>query len=194
MTERTPTWSGRAVLTAMLLFPAWQGRADADETLMAREEKPVFIEFAGVRAGAAGDGWGRIRQVEIFAARQVLPVEIDLGRKWYLRDQLELAVGWMGDNVANGALMKAGLALVAGQEKGPVSFQIGFSPTYISEDKFETKDFGSHLQFTTHAGVNFHLNSKYSIGYLLEHMSNGGLSRPNPGLNVHLLSFTCRFR
>jgi lipid A 3-O-deacylase len=44
------------------------------------------------------------------------------------------------------------------------------------------------LQFGSHAGVGVH-SGKYDFGVRLQHLSNGGLSRPNPGNNFMLVRF-----
>jgi lipid A 3-O-deacylase len=51
------------------------------------------------------------------------------------------------------------------------------------------RSFSTALQFGTHAGAGLHLGKKYDLGLRVQHLSNGHLNSPNPGINfvlVHL--------
>jgi lipid A 3-O-deacylase len=47
------------------------------------------------------------------------------------------------------------------------------------------RTFSSHLQFGDHIGAGLHFGpeDRYDIGLRLQHLSNGGLRNPNPGIN-----------
>ena len=61
---------------------------------------------------------------------------------------------------------------------------IGFHlvQTHISA----ARTFSTAFQFAEHVGVGIRLD-KYELGVALQHLSNGGLRRPNPGINFALL-------
>ena len=42
-------------------------------------------------------------------------------------------------------------------------------------------------------GVNFDLAARLRLSYRFQHMSNGSLARPNPGLNLHMVGFGVLF-
>ena len=46
--------------------------------------------------------------------------------------------------------------------------------------------FGTAFQFAEHVGAGFH-NGKYSFGLHVQHLSNGGIRDPNPGINFVLM-------
>ena len=55
--------------------------------------------------------------------------------------------------------------------------------------------FGSNFQFGDHlgAGWRFGERGRYDIGLRLQHLSNGGIKRPNPGINFALLRLAHHF-
>jgi lipid A 3-O-deacylase len=57
----------------------------------------------------------------------------------------------------------------------------------LSSQRFDDEDLGCSTQFISHLGINLRLNRNWETGYRFEHVSNGGLSDSNPGLNLNLL-------
>lgn len=58
-----------------------------------------------------------------------------------------------------------------------------------------TRVFGSHFQFGDHvgAGWRFGERGRYDLGLRLQHLSNGGIKKPNPGINFAVLRLAYRF-
>ena len=48
------------------------------------------------------------------------------------------------------------------------------------------RSFSTALQFGTHVGAGVHLG-KYDLGVRIQHLSNGSLKQPNPGINFVLV-------
>jgi hypothetical protein len=69
----------------------------------------------------------------------------------------------------------------------------GIYPTYIRQSKFGAEDFGDSFQFTSAFGINVTFYRHWIMGYRFQHMSNGGISDENPGLNTHMMEFGYRF-
>ncbi len=69
-----------------------------------------------------------------------------------------------------------------------VEFGIGLH--YLSEKQLPTKRFSTHFQFGDHLGfgVSFGEGYRYRLTYQFQHLSNGGIDAPNPGINFHLVS------
>jgi len=111
----------------------------------------------------------------------------------YLRPTLTASAGWLGDDYADGAVLKAGFGILFGGQRVPLSLEVGFCPTWISEEVYGSKNFGTKLQFTSHVGVNFDLAARLRLSYRFQHMSNGSLAQPNPGLNLHMVGFGVLF-
>jgi hypothetical protein len=58
-----------------------------------------------------------------------------------------------------------------------------------------TRLFGSRFQFGDHlaAGWRFGARGRYDIGVRAQHLSNGGLKQPNPGINFAVVRFAYYF-
>jgi hypothetical protein len=149
------------------------------------------LESAGARVGASPGNAHNFHQAEGFLNFN-LPWKWDLGKGWALQTRLDLSAGWLADPGADAALGTLGPAFLLRRSGFPLSFEIGASPTLISEHEFQTKNLGADLQFTSHAGLNFDWGH-VRIGYRFQHMSNGDLAEPNPGLNLHVLSLSYLF-
>lgn len=70
----------------------------------------------------------------------------------------------------------------------------GFSPTLLGGTAFTGKDLGGNLHFTSSLAIGrqFGRRSASTISMRIQHMSNGGLNRLNPGVDMIALSFTYR--
>ena len=116
------------------------------------------------------------------------------GSRWQLQSKLDLSAGWLGASDREAVVASSGPSLVLGNERLPLSLDFGFSPTLLSRDEFGGTDLGSILQFTTHGGLNWDINSRFRLGYRFQHMSNGSLNRNhNPGFNMHVFAVSYLF-
>ena len=122
-----------------------------------------------------------------------LPAGWDLGREWRLQTLLEASAGWLGDPGGNGFIGTLGPSLSLGRARLPVSIEAGLAPTFLSTHEFGTKDFGALLQFTSQVGLDLDLGRHFRFSYRFQHMSNGGFSSPNPGLNLNVVGLSYRF-
>jgi len=71
---------------------------------------------------------------------------------------------------------------------------IGFH--YLSGKNITTaKQFSTNFQFGDHIGAGYRFGDKgqYDLGLRLQHLSNGGIKKPNPGINHALLRFQYHF-
>ncbi len=62
------------------------------------------------------------------------------------------------------------------------------SDSHISSDL----DFSTRFQFGDHLGIGYRLGS-YDLAVRLQHLSNGGMRNPNPGINFLLLRLQYHF-
>jgi hypothetical protein len=106
---------------------------------------------------------------------------------WQLGGYWDLAAGaWHSDQAT---LYDVGITPVfrfARKDGGSpyVEAAIGFhliSDSHVTEDKV----FGSAFQFGDHigAGVRFGEGNRYDLSLRLQHLSNGGIRKPNPGID-----------
>jgi len=71
---------------------------------------------------------------------------------------------------------------------------IGFhmiSPTFI----YANRKFGSSFQFGDHVGFGVRMgeHQQYDLGYRYQHLSNGGIKKPNQGINLSEVHFAYHF-
>ncbi len=74
--------------------------------------------------------------------------------------------------------------------EGAIGFHL-ISPTFV----YANRHFGSSFQFGDHlgAGVRFGDHQQFDLGYHFQHLSNGGIKKPNQGIGFNQLRFTYHF-
>lgn len=146
-----------------------------------------ILESAGPRIGTSVNTTGkRFHQAEVMAGVR-LPLDWDVGHDTHLLSRLDFSAGILGDGEKEAGIFRAVPVFTLRHEGAPVSFEIGLGPTVLTREKFSRKDFGLPLQFSSHLGINAEIGGRWRVGYAFEHMSNGGLETPNPGINMHVL-------
>ncbi len=75
-----------------------------------------------------------------------------------------------------------------------IEFAVGLH--YLSEKQLPTKQFSTRFQFGDHIGFGVTFGEAYRcrLTYQFQHLSNGGIDAPNPGINFHLVSMGYRLR
>jgi lipid A 3-O-deacylase len=176
-------YSLRGLLASLFVVAAGTGRA-----------QHFIPESIGVRGGAAFSlsQSGEFYQTEAFADWN-LPWKLESESGWFLQTKLTLSAGWLGGNGINAAEGTLAPALGVGKRHFPVWLEGGIGPTWISEYQFSSANFGEQLQFTSFLGVNVDITSHWRFGYRFQHMSNAGLAKSNPGLNLNMLALSYAF-
>ena len=154
----------------------------------------LHLDSAGARFGFYPTGADRdFHQAEGFVNWD-LPWNWDLGSRWRSQSHLDASAGWIGESGANAAAISTlGPNLSLARQAFPVTLEGGISPTILARSDFPTKDFGIPFQFSSHVGISFDITSHIRVSYRFQHMSNAGLSRHNPGLNLHMLGLSYVF-
>lgn len=149
--------------------------------------------FAGARGGLSLDGdGGRFHQVEAYGGVR-LPWSWDFCRDWYLRPGGEVSAGWLNEDETSGFIGSVGPFVELGKGQFPVKLKAGLAPTVLSRCHYPTKNFGEYVQFTTRVGFEWDITRRFTAGILFQHMSNGSLSKSNPGVNLETLSLQYNF-
>ena len=159
----------------------------------ARGEDHDWTEV-GARYGFAKKVHGEdFNQYEIAAARP-LPWSWPLDDGWMLNTRLNAAAGILdhdgGDSAAVGSLGPS-LAWISPSQR--YIFEFGTSPTLISEHEFDDADLGGSFQFTSFFGLQARLAEQTTATLRIQHMSNAGIYKHNPGLDQVMLGFMHRF-
>ena len=148
---------------------------------------------AGVRTGfSATSRNDSFWQYEAFATHN-LRWRWESASGWYLQTRLDLSAGALSGRGEEGFVGTLGPSLVFGKGSFPLTFEAGSSPTFLSRDEFGNVNFGVPFQFTSHAELGCRIYKQLSAGYRFQHMSNAGISRHNPGLDLHMLEISYRF-
>ena len=77
------------------------------------------------------------------------------------------------------------LARATGYVEGAIGFHL------VTNRISAHRTFSSAFQFGDHlgAGIRFGPGKRYDLGLRVQHISNGGLSKPNPGINFAIVRF-----
>ncbi len=137
---------------------------------------------------------------EVLSAQLGLPVEsrnsgfhqYDLTYRmdlpWHSSDRvftdLRFTGGMLADDYDRGMVFSVGPTLGINMRKTRMVFLIGSSVTALGVSRFETRNLGGKLQFTSHVGVGVHITDHVGMMLGVQHMSNASLHKPNPGLNM----------
>ncbi len=111
----------------------------------------------------------------------------------YLHAQhLELAIGSISSATEGEAFISLGPVWRLPVLREGVYVDFGFSPTVITGSQFDGRDLGGRFHFTSSLSVGTKIGSdpRNSISVRIQHTSNGGLSRANPGLDMVGLEFS----
>ncbi len=88
------------------------------------------------------------------------------------------------------------LRLRPDQGRSPWFLEGGIGAT-VSDDRYITvrKEFGTRFNFASHLGfgLNFGEERRHELSLRLEHVSNGGIKKPNPGENFLQLRYAYHF-
>jgi len=132
------------------------------------------------------------KQYEGFATWK-LPWSRQWDSGWTLSTYLEANAGLLRGGGESAFVGSIGPGIYFTGFKEKIDISIGINPTIISQHKFGDEDLGGPIEFTSHIGLNLNFARHFTIGYRLQHMSNGVLYDENPGLNIHMIEIGYRF-
>lgn len=131
-------------------------------------------------------------QAQVFAD-WTLPWRWETTNGWYLATGLDLSLGALNGWDTTAFVGSLGPTVRIGQREFPVFLEAGLSPTLLSRHEFGQRNLGCNFQGTSYAGLGVSLGRHWEAGYRFQHMSNGGIAEPNPGLNLQALSLRFNF-
>ena len=80
--------------------------------------------------------------------------------------------------------------------KSPVFFELGIGAS-VTDERFtsSTKTFGTRWNFSDNAAVGYAFGAKqqHEVSLRWQHTSNGGIKKPNPGLDLLLLRYALHY-
>lgn len=194
------------------------GRAAAGETASAAAGKTETVEIGGTSTVAAKGEVVKTALVEAASGSVSLQLGLGVGEQ-YLRvaANYEMPSLWTAQLGFLGRVdlsLEAGLAFW-GNTRGSVhddelyqltllpllrwwvceSFFIegGVGPSVFNRHHFAGKNISTDFQFADHIGGGVRLADSLRLSVRYAHFSNGGIRRPNPGLNVIMVSLAYEF-
>lgn len=167
----------------LLLSPLWANAAAKTSTLE-----------IGARGGADVSKRNLdedYKSAEIYLLKQ-LPWSTTVGEQTTLTSRFDFGATYLEGGDDEGIMLAAGFDLVFGLWDDRVEFEVGFRPTWMLDHDYGDDDFGGGMQFTSHAGlaVDWH---QAVLSYRIQHTSNAGIYKHNPGLNLHMVGLGYRF-
>lgn len=153
----------------------------------------LTLDSSGVR-GACSNPFNHARFYHVEAyLNWNLPWRWKPGDDWTIQSRLDLTGGWMNGRGEDAVFGSVGPSFELGWKEFPLTLDVGCSPTVLSREQFGHTDFGTVFQFTTHAGLNWKLGSRWTLGCRVEHLSNANIGPSNPGVNFYSLGAGWRF-
>lgn len=147
----------------------------------------------GVRGGSSfEDDAGDFQQVDVFAGRY-LPWLWGSTNGVSFKPQVQASGGWLHNNSDNGFVGTLGPVIELQIRKFPVTLEGGASLSALSRSDFPQRNLGGWFEFTDHLGFNWHITKQLTLGWRYQHMSNAGIYKKNPGLNLQMLSMSYSF-
>lgn len=107
--------------------------------------------------------------------------------------RLEATAGVLQGESDSALLLAAAPEFRISGEHCPLGLAIGIGPAFVSEDRYAETDIGGNLQFIAHATLFYVWGDHFELEYRVQHMSNGGIGSPNPGINMHMIGITFSF-
>ena len=147
----------------------------------------------GVRGGSSFESdAGNFQQVDVFAGRY-LPWLWGSTNGVNFKPQVQASAGWLHNNGDSGFVGTLGPDVELRIRKFPITLEGGASLSALSQSDFPERNLGGWFEFTDHIGFNWHINNQFTVGWRFQHMSNAGIYKCNPGLNLQMLSFSYSF-
>ena len=174
----------RQITTVILsaIFLAASARAD------------IQFSSVGILAADSVQKFAGMRQYGVLLGYQVN----SRSKVFWMPSRLDFSAGWLERGSNASAFVSAGPSYrwhmnKSDQSKWFVDF--GAHPTFVSQSRFEGKNLGGEVFFTSHLGFGTYLGRQRKTSLLLryQHTSNAGLNDRNPGVEMLGLAFSYNF-
>ena len=123
-----------------------------------------------------------------------LPWHWDFYSNRRLQPALDASAGWLNGEHANAFVGTVGPVLELHKGTFPLVLEGGSSPTLLSRNRFGSRDFGeaSSIHQPHRSGLGHHRPHPRGLSFPA-YVQRAGISNPNPGLNVQMLTVSYRF-
>jgi hypothetical protein len=150
--------------------------------------------LVGVRGGTSFENdAGNFQQADVFTG-MYLPWSWGSQNGLNLKPRAEISAGWLDNEGDSGFVGTLGPVVELRWGKFPVTLEGGVSLTGLSRYNFKDRDLGGWFEFTDHVGLDWHVTKNFTLGWRYQHISNAGIYKRNPGLNLQMLSASYAFQ
>ena len=150
------------------------------------------LESAGIRVSSARSNFNGLSQQGIFADFRT-PWAWSTWGGTYTSLRLSFEVGRFLRASERRYFVSLGpmVRIVSDRWRVPLFMDLGLSPTVIGGSTYGDQDLGNSLNFTSHIGlgVKFGHMKQQEVRLRFQHISNGGIDKVNPGVNLIGLDF-----
>ena len=157
--------------------------------MAAAEEYAFEIGLRGVAADAGVNE--HYSGYELFV-HKALPWQWTWRSGWSASTRFDTGISYLGTDATSGGWLAMGCDIALQYQDSPLEFEAGWRPTLMFRDRFGKDDYGGHFQFSSHAGASFYWK-EVIVTYRYLHISNAGIYKENPGLDVHQAGIGVRF-
>lgn len=125
------------------------------------------------------------------------------GKQWHVGGYWDLALGyWRRDDTLPGQnenITEIGLTPVFRLQQNDLKgayFEAGIGAHLLSRTTIGDKRLSTQFQFGDHLGLGYRFGAKgaFDLGYRYQHLSNGGIKKPNNGINFHQIRLQYHFK
>jgi hypothetical protein len=149
--------------------------------------------LVGVRGGTSFENdAGNFQQVDVFKG-MYLPWSWGSQDGLNLKPRVEGSAGWLDNEGNSGFVGTPGPVAELRLGKFPVTLEGGVSLSALSRSDFPDRNLGGWFEFTDHVGLDWHITKRFALGWRFQHLSNAGIYKRNPGLNLQMLSASYTF-
>ena len=185
------------------VFGASENELESKWQQASGDRRPIDPESGTSRHGAnEAIGYRYMSAISKFSDLNQIALLMRLPRLWrhelsngtLLEATLSFESGLVTQKEVSHLFVSAGPLLRWSSPSGRLSAEVGLSPTLLEGTTFAERDLGGHLHFTSHAGVAVVLGQKqgHRVALRLQHISNGGISSTNPGLDMFGIEYEWR--
>lgn len=155
------------------------------------ESKAQQINY-GIRAGINNNHKNKldlsVYEIYLNGAPPICSV---LGNIIYpLNISFEMTLGLFTDKANKSFLVSVGPNLYLIEYDNIVFISTGIKPSFLTNHTFTEFDLGGDFNFISHIALIISLNEIFNLGYRFEHISNAGLYKNNPGVNLHFIELS----
>jgi len=112
---------------------------------------------------------------------------------WILNSCLSINAGVLSSAHDEGFICSIGPSFTFKKPDSRFILSLGFRLALMNDYEFGEEELGGVFAFIEEAGISYYLGWNLIIGYQFRHMSNAGIYKHNPGLDLHVFELRYNF-